>query len=115
MPKVAPRPHRHQRLLLELEKIYLPMLEQHGEDMRSIGNKILIGGEHMRLFFRLEGIRATVRALRNLKTVEEAIKEGQESSAEAVKIWNRRREWQVHYWEQTAFDFIYWTVMRCRR
>ena len=64
------------------------------------------GGDWMDTLFRLEALDGCLRSLRAGKPLAEALRDGQEASRAAVKIWNRRREYQVHRWEETAFDWL---------
>ena len=60
----------------------------------------------MDLFFKMEGVRGVLTALHSRKTLTYAIRFGKDTSAIAVQIWNKHREYQVHRWERTAWDFI---------
>jgi hypothetical protein len=100
----------HLTALRRLSDVCTALREKHHAEMRAIGNRIPVGGDHMDLFFRIEGLDGAVRALRAGRPTDQAIEEGKWASAEAVKRWNARREWQVHRWDSTAHDFIERTV-----
>ncbi len=101
------------KLLRSLGVVYDSLYKRHNTEQRAIGNKTPIGGgDWMDTFFQLEGLRGVITALRQGKTLSYAIQFGKGTSSAAVKIWNDRREYQVHRCEETAHDFIENTVRR---
>lgn len=64
------------------------------------------GGDWMDSFFRLEGVRGTLGALRRGIGLRRAIIDGKRVSEIAVKIWNGRREYQVHRWTKTVYHYL---------
>lgn len=120
-PRSAPRPKKRVKelreadyleILIKLDRLYHEMMQTHMEDMRAIGSRIPAGGAHMDLFFRLEGLRGAMTALRLGDKLEQAIQAGKDVSSLAVLAWNNRREYQVHRWDKTAHDFIENTIRR---
>lgn len=74
------------------------------------------GGDWMDDFFKAEALRGFLTAYRDPKaTIEKAIEDGKIISTIAVKIWNKRREWQVHRCEETAHRFLENTVWAIKR
>lgn len=64
------------------------------------------GGDWMDLFFKMEGVRGTMSALENGKKLERAFEEGKLVSETAIRLWNRRREWQVHRWDKCVHSYL---------
>jgi hypothetical protein len=64
------------------------------------------GGEWMDTFFKIEALQSLIRCLREGKTPSKSLVIAKEASRKAVRVWNSRREWQVHRWEETAFIWI---------
>ncbi len=64
------------------------------------------GGDWMDSFFRMEGLRGTMTALRDDKNLEEAFADGKAVSEIAIRIWNSRREGQVHRWEECVHNYL---------
>lgn len=55
------------------------------------------GGDWMDYFFRSEAIMGVVESLRRKNgSLKDAMEDGKKRAEEAVKIWNSRREFQVH-------------------
>lgn len=96
-------------LLRFLDSHYQEAMNRHLE-LRPVYPDIEVGGEHMDPFFVAEAIRECMGALRRGATVEDAIKEGETASTAAVKIWNSRRGFQVHRWENTAHARLFGLV-----
>ena|ERR1700677_3793746 len=95
-----PRPGdcKHAVLLRWLQDEYDRLNEAHHKLLPPHGT-IPAGGEHMDPFFRMEAIRGCQKALREGKTEQEAIEAGAAEAGIAVRIWNARREYQVHRWD----------------
>lgn len=109
----ASRQFDRMAILIGLGKVYDALYEKHSAELRAIGNRnVMGGGEWLDLFIRMEGIRGLQTALRSGNTLEYSIKFGKSTSSIAVKIWNTRREYQVHRWEETTWDFIDTTVRK---
>lgn len=94
------------RLLILLDGEYQRLNGIHWANAPRNGKIPIGGGQWMDSFFRMEAIRGCQSALRSGASLQEAIKAGQKESRAAVKIWNARREYQVHRWEETAFDYL---------
>lgn len=60
------------------------------------------GGEWMDSFFKVEGLSGIVESLRDGADLDFALEWGKIRARKAVKIWNSRREYQVHRWVNTA-------------
>lgn len=73
------------------------------------------GGDWMDTFFRMEAIRGTQGALERGDSIAEAIGEGKAVSSIAVRLWNAKREWQVHRWEETAHGWLEMLVHRLKK
>ena len=101
---------RRDRALHALQKAYDKLQEVHTREA-SRNNTIPVGGgEWMGSFFRMEGLRGTMTALRLGKGIRASIEEGKVVSEISIRIWNQRREWQVHRWDkccQAYLDSIY--------
>jgi hypothetical protein len=86
---------QYQRLVTESNK-YAPR-----------NGAISVGGEGwMDNFFRAEAIRGLLSALRKKSALPLAIAEGIVTCEDAIDIWNKRREWQVHRSKCWIEDFI---------
>lgn len=97
-------PYLRKSLLLALGEEYDRVAEIHRKNA-PVGIPVG-GGEWMDSFFKLEGLDGIMLALRKLKPIEVALSEGKQQSTEAVKIWNSRREWQVHRHKETAWTYL---------
>jgi hypothetical protein len=97
---------RGPKLIARLEEIRQKLWERHRAAAPLSGCIPVGGGEWVDTFFRLEAIDGCLRVLRAGRTLSEAVSAGKEASREAVKKWNQRREYQVHRWEETAFDWL---------
>ncbi len=73
------------------------------------------GGEWMDSFFRLEGLRGIMSALRAGKSLEASLDAGKERSRIAVRKWNESREYQVHRHVDTACLYLVGVVRRNSR
>lgn len=69
----------------------------------------------MDTFFRMEAIRGCLTALRNGKKLGAAVQEGKDVSSISVQIWNQKREYQVHRWEETTWSYLDRLVVKIRR
>lgn len=65
-------------------------------------------------FFRAEAIAGVQRLLRQGRGLNEAIENGIRDGKEAIRIWNSRREWQVHRWDGWIESFLQETIRRVR-
>jgi len=72
------------------------------------------GGDWMDSFFRLEGVRGTLGALGRGESLNKAIEDGKALSEIAIRIWNQRREWQVHRWDKCCHDYLDSIVRRIK-
>lgn len=111
MPKIPPKFDR-MALLRSLGVEYDRLNKIHSESAPKGGDIPAGGGDWMDSFFRMEGVRGVMTALRAGKTVDYAIQFGKDVSTLAVKIWNGRREYQVRRWEETGHSFIERTVRK---
>lgn len=103
-------------LLRSLDKVYDELNEKYSCEIKAIGSKIPIGGSGwMDLFFRMEGIRGVMAGLRSSGNLLGAIEVGKTTSSIAVRIWNGRKEYQVHRWEETCYGYLEHTVRRIKR
>jgi len=94
-------------ILLRLSRVYDDLVEKYTAEVHAIGSKIPVGGgEWMDLFFKMEGIRGIMTALRCGKTLSEAIEFGKNVSTNAVRTWNSKHEYQTSRWEKTAHNYI---------
>lgn len=115
MPKIPAKISNRLKLLRELGRVYDDLNERHMREQRAIGNRIPAGGgEWMDLFFRSEGIRGVMTALRDGKTLDYSIQAGKKQATAAVLAWNTRRkkDYQVHRWEQCMDNFVERTVRK---
>lgn len=108
------REKRYQLLrLLDVE--YQSLNQRHLENAPKNNTIPVGGGDWMDTFFRMEAIRGCMGALREGKSLGDAIAEGKAVSEIAVKIWNKKREWQVHHHTETAFSFLSRLMHRLRK
>lgn len=70
------------------------------------------GGEWIDSHFKLEAIRGATKSLREGSTIEESIDAGKKAGRYSVKMWNDKREWQVHRQIETTDDYIERLVMK---
>lgn len=113
MPKTVTQ--RRFELLHRLNDIWSQLHKEHLREMVAIGNRVPVGGsDYIDLFFKMEGIRVAIVCLRQKKSVLEALEEAQKASRYAVQRWNqqRRKDYQVHRWEDTACDYLHWTILK---
>lgn len=94
------------QLLRDVGKEYDYWCEAYSKELLAIGNSVPVGGSHMDAFFKSEGLRGVTTALRQGKTLEYSIKFGEDVMEIAVKLWNQKREYQVHYWEKHGQDWL---------
>lgn len=73
------------------------------------------GGDWMDSFFRMEALAAAVGSLRKGCSISAAILSGKLAAREAVRKWNKRREYQVRRWDQCCDEFIRNAVMNAMR
>ena len=93
-------------ILLKLHDIHDKLYQKHMDAAPKNGDIPVGGGDWMDSFFRLEGIRGIMSALRNGDSLHNAIETGKSRSMEAVQKWNSGREYQVHRWVETAWDYL---------
>lgn len=106
-----PRLTRH-KLLILLDDEYQRLYEFHMSQAPKNNTIPVGGGSWMDSFFRCEGIRGCMNALRRGKSVEESLKEGVSVAAIAVKLWNSKREYQVHRWENCVEAYLVSLIQR---
>lgn len=97
---------RRFEMLRKLDNKYLDLNEKHYNNAPRGGSLPIGGGEWMDTFFRMEALRGMMNALRDGKSLNESVSDGKAVSEIAVKIWNTRREWQVHRYIKTAHSYL---------
>lgn len=95
-------------LARELDLHYQHLWKIHEADKKKMGNRLPVGGDHMDIFFKLEGIRGMLSSLRQNEGLQQALEKGKSFSRSAVQKWNaqRKKDYQVHRWEETAFLYL---------
>ncbi len=91
-------------ILDKYDRYHVELRPKHGE--------VSIGGEYMDPFFRAEGLRGWLRAMREEATVQDAIEVGKAAIRLAVKKWNSRREWQVHRDPDSTANWLEGLILR---
>lgn len=105
MPKTPPKAFPNSDLIIYLDTEYQKLMDEHYRQAPK-PNTIPVGGSWMDYLFKAEALRGCIGALRQKKSIEEAIVEGETVSEISVKIWNSRREYQVQRWEKTASAYL---------
>ena len=94
-------------LLRLLDDEYQKLYAKHYEEQKAIGNRIPVGGgDWMDMFFRCEALRGCIGALRTDKSLDEAVAEGKTVSEISIRIWNGKREYQVHRWDKCCHSYL---------
>ena len=102
-----PMPPKLRRVALEvLQDEYDSLASRHSKAAPRDGAVPVGGGDWMDCFFRMEGVRGALSALGRGASLQDAIQEGKVVSEIAVRIWNKKREWQVHRWDKTVYDYL---------
>lgn len=103
IPFSKTRPYLTRLLDDEYQRLYA----KHYEEQKAIGNRIPVGGgDWMDMFFRCEALRGCIGALRAGKPLDECVAEGKAVSEISVRIWNGKREYQVHRWDKCCHTFL---------
>lgn len=110
MPLTLDRRHELLRLL---DEEHLRQNKEHRK-LSPRNGEIPVGGAHMESFFRMEGVGGIIQALRDGQGILEAVAHGKAIASFAVRLWNGRREWQVHRWEKTCDDYFDRLMVRIR-
>ena len=90
----------------ELDVLYQELSEKHYACAPKNGELPIGGGDWMDTFFRMEGLRGTIGALQRGKNLSDAFEEGKTVSEISVRIWNGKREYQVHRWDKTVYSYL---------
>ena len=98
-----------------MDVVYQDLQQKHYAAAPRNGDIPTGGGDWMDMHFRCEALRGCMGALRTGKKLHEAIADGRAVSSIAVGLWNNRREYQVHRWEQTAWDYLDRIIIQIRR
>lgn len=93
-------------ILRRLDAVYQLLAEKHFESAPKGGRLPVGGGDWMDTFFRMEGLRGMMTALRGNNSLRVALEEGKTVSEISVSIWNGKREYQVHRWKETAHTYL---------
>ena len=96
-----------------LEARYQLSLEEHRR-LAPRNGEIPVGGAHMDPFFRAEALRGLLGALRKGGRPREALLEGAEAGKLAIRLWNRRGDYQVHRWDGWVEDYLRDEIRRTR-
>lgn len=108
---------RRYEILRWLDEKYQDMLSKHYENAPKSNTIPVGGGDWMDTFFRSEGLRGCIGALRRGLCLKESFEEGKMVSEIAVRVWNGKREWQVHRWDKTVHNYLDGVrreIARCR-
>jgi hypothetical protein len=93
-------------LMRKLDEKYQSLSEKSAKAGPRNGEISIGGGDWMDYFFKAEAVRGTLTALRNGKSMEEAIQDGKAVGEIAIDIWNKKREWQVRRWNGWIEDYL---------
>lgn len=104
-----------QTLSLLLQEEHDKLSQTHYKCAPKNGTIPVGGGDWMDSFFKMESVRGCLNALRAGETLSESISQGKTVSEIAIKIWNGRREWQVHRWEKCAHHYLDSLIVRLKR
>lgn len=101
-------------IMRSLDDEFTLLAERHYENAPNNGTIPVGGGDWMDSFFRMEAVRGTLGALGRGLSLKESIEEGKSVSEISVKIWNGKREYQVHRWIKTAHTYLDKLIKRIR-
>lgn len=100
---------RRYEILRWLDEKYQAILRKHYENAPASNTIPVGGGEYwMDTFFRAEGLRGCINALRRGLGLKEAFEEGKAVSEISVRIWNtkKKKDYVVHRWDKTVHDYL---------
>jgi hypothetical protein len=74
------------------------------------GGTIPAGGSHWEASIKHQTLCELLAAAHAGKTPAECSGQARQFVRQAVALWNRRREWQVHRWDGMCDDLIFWAT-----
>lgn len=97
---------RRYEILRWLDEKYQSVQRKHYGNAPKGGSIPVGGGDWMDMFFRAEGLRGCIGALRRGVSLKGSFEEGKAVSEIAVRVWNEKREWQVHRQDKTVHSYL---------